>query len=350
MSQQQTHRVFLPDLCAGKSVLVVVVVAQLLAIVLALSATWYRGFSLEHLGLLSMFMQWVALSSAALLCAVRNWLNQLPQAWAAAAVVALVVLNTVLFSILGRMILHWAMAGEGLLPVNWSREALANGLIAAIIAGVVMRYFYVQDQLREKGEAELHSRIQALQSRIRPHFLFNSMNLISSLIVVDPEAAEQAVEDLSKLFRASLSAAGNQSTLSQELDLCKRYARIEALRMGERLTVEWDIRCDPTAISIPLLTLQPLLENAIYHGVQPRPEGGTVRVGARQEDGLLYLEVTNPLPSAGTSGHQNGNRMALENIRHRLQALYGERGRVEAGPDNRQYRVMISYPLDADGQ
>lgn len=343
--QQQLRSGFLPDLCTARSVLVVVVVAQLMALVLALSATWYRGFSIEHLALLSLFLQWVALTSAALLCLIRGWLNRMPAATAAATVVALVALNTLVFSILGRMALHWALSGEGLLPQDWRHEALVNSLIAMIIAGLVMRYFYVQEQLREKGEAELKSRIQALQSRIRPHFLFNSMNLISSLIVVDPEAAEQAVEDLSKLFRASLSASGSESTLAQELDLCQRYARIEALRMGERLTVEWDIRCDPASIPIPLLTLQPLLENAIYHGVQPRPEGGTVRVAAHAEKGRLVLEVVNPLPALGAQGHQTGNRMALENIRSRLQALYGEQGRVQAGPDGEQYRVSVSYPL-----
>lgn len=343
--QQQLRSGFLPDLCTARSVLVVVVVAQLMALVLALSATWYRGFSIEHLALLSLFLQWVALTSAALLCLIRGWLNRMPAATAAAAVVALVALNTLVFSILGRMALHWALSGEGLLPQDWRREALVNSLIAMIIAGLVMRYFYVQEQLREKGEAELKSRIQALQSRIRPHFLFNSMNLISSLIVVDPEAAEQAVEDLSRLFRASLSASGSESTLAQELDLCQRYARIEALRMGDRLTVEWDIRCEPASIPIPLLTLQPLLENAIYHGVQPRPEGGTVRVAAHAEKGRLILEVVNPLPALGAQGHQTGNRMALENIRSRLQALYGEQGRVQAGPEGDHYRVSISYPL-----
>ena len=344
MTEQQPQRVFLPDLCTARAVLVVVVVAQLLAFVLTLSASWQIGFSLEKLALYSLFMQWVALTSAALLCALRDQLNRLPQAWAALAVVAVVVLDTLLFSVLGRMAISWALNAEQLLPASWGREALANVLIAAIITGMVMRYFYVQEQLREKDQAELRARIQALQSRIRPHFLFNSMNLISSLIAVDPDAAELAVEDLSRLFRASLAASGSQSTLAEELDLCRRYARIEGLRMGGRLSVDWDIRCDPTNIPIPLLTLQPLLENAIYHGIQPRTEGGRVTILAQQTDGLLKLDVTNPLPPGGAVGHHKGNQMALENIRHRLQALYGERGRVVAGPDNNQYRVTISYP------
>ncbi|WP_197468509.1 sensor histidine kinase, partial [Alcanivorax sp. HI0083] len=119
----------------------------------------------------------------------------------------------------------------------WSTEIPVNGLIAAIIAGLVMRYFYVQEQLRQKDQAELQARIQALQSRIRPHFLFNSMNIIASLIAVDPDGAEQVVEDLSVLFRASLKNSGNEASLEEELELCRRYIHIEQLRMGERLQV-----------------------------------------------------------------------------------------------------------------
>ncbi len=117
---------------------------------------------------------------------------------------------------------------------QWAAIAKQLG-IACIIAGMVLRYFYVQQQLREQEQSELQSRIQALQSRIRPHFLFNSMNIIASLISVDPETAESVVEDLSELFRASLNDAGNQVLLTEELELCERYVRIEQLRLGDRL-------------------------------------------------------------------------------------------------------------------
>ena len=141
-----------------------------------------------------------------------------------------------------------------------------------------LRYNYIQRSLHTREESELHARIQALQSRIRPHFLFNSMNIIASLIPVDPDVAETVVEDLSELFRASLQEEGSEVSIEEELALCRRYTRIEYLRLGERLNIEWQIEDAVESVKIPLLTLQPLLENAIYHGIQPMPEGGTITV------------------------------------------------------------------------
>lgn len=336
------ERVFLPDLCSTRSVLVVVVVAELLAVVLSLAAYYYEGFSFERLALSSLFVQWVALTSAALLCSLRGWLNRQNLTMAGVLVVLVVVLDTFIFSLLSRQIILW-VTGVGPLGGLWGREVLINAAIAAIIASTVMRYLFVNEQLREKGEAELQARIQALQSRIRPHFLFNSMNIIASLISVDPEAAEQVVEDLARLFRASLKDSGNEVSLNEEIALCKRYTHIEQLRMGERLRVEWHIESAARYASIPLLTLQPLLENAIYHGIQPMIDGGLVSVQAAVQDGQVRLSVRNPRPPS--ESNHNGNRMALENIRHRLQALYSKQARVEAGPVGDQYEVLISYPF-----
>jgi two-component system sensor histidine kinase AlgZ len=295
-----------------------------------------------RLAITSLFVQWVGLTSAALVCQLRSRLNRLAPAWAAVAVVLLVVIDTLVFSVVATLVMGW-VTGSLVPGTLWSWEIAVNGLIAAIIAGLVMRYFYVQEQLRQKGQAELQARIQALQSRIRPHFLFNSMNIIASLIAVDPDAAEKVVEDLSVLFRASLKNIGNEATLEEELELCRRYIHIEQLRMGERLQVEWDIRVEAKTVMIPLLTLQPLLENAIYHGIQPLTAGGVVTIRALAENGDLVLSVSNPKPEGG--GHHQGNRMALENIRHRLEALYGDEVAVESRPQQKEYEIEIRYPL-----
>ncbi|MCG8392261.1 MAG: sensor histidine kinase [Pseudomonadales bacterium] len=338
----QPNTSFLPDLCHTRAVLVVVVVAELMALVVTLVATYYDAFSMERLAITSLFVQWVGLTSAALVCQLRPRLNRLPAAWAALAVVLLVVIDTLIFSVLARLVMAWV--SDSIQPTTlWGAEIPVNGLIAAIIAGLVMRYFYVQEQLRQKGQAELQSRIQALQSRIRPHFLFNSMNIIASLIAVDPDAAEQVVEDLSVLFRASLKNTGSEASLEEELELCRRYIHIEQLRMGERLQVEWDIQVDAKSAMIPLLTLQPLLENAIYHGIQPLAAGGMVTIRALKQDGCLVLSVSNPKPEG--DGHHKGNRMALENIRHRLEALYGDEVAVESRPQQKEYEIEIRYPL-----
>jgi two-component system sensor histidine kinase AlgZ len=340
----QMNRSFLPDFCTGQSVIVLVVAAELLAVVMSLIASLYEHVSALDFAMLSIFIQWVALSSAAILCILSKRLRAMPRAMAASLVGLLVVLDTFLFSLAARAIMDWFVVGAADPSYRiWSNEVLIHSTIAAILAGVVMRYFYVQEQLRIKDEAELQSRIQALQSRIRPHFLFNSMNIIASLIAVDPKTAEEVVEDLSRLFRASLREAGDEVNLGHELELCRRYIRIEQLRMGERLKVEWQIHVDPETIRIPLLTLQPLLENAIYHGIQPLNEGGTVQVSVRNEGEDIVLRVGNPIPDR--ESQHRGNRMALENIRHRLEALYGRQASVASGAKDGHYEVVISYPL-----
>lgn len=338
---------FLPDFCTTRSVLVVVVVAELLAVVLTLMGGLYESVGIERFALNSLFVQWVALTSAGLLCAIGSVLDRLPRAWAATLVVALVVVDTFVFSLAARAMIAWAVASTEPGYPLWSMNIFVHVAIAAIITGLVMRYFYVQEQLKITDEAELQSRIQALQSRIRPHFLFNSMNIIASLIAVDPETAEQVVEDLSRLFRASLKEAGHRVSLEDELELCRRYVRIEGLRLGDRLHVEWDLDgLDTDKVEIPLLTLQPLLENAIYHGIQPLSKGGRVKVSAVVRDGMLELGVSNPLPEQASQ--HRGNRMALENIRHRLEALYGQRASVVSSAEDGHYEVVISYPLEKE--
>ncbi len=192
----------------------------------------------------------------------------------------------------------------------------------------------------------MQARLQALQSRIRPHFLFNSMNIIASLIHVDPDKAEQAVEDLSELFRASLKEAGVEVSLKQELELCKKYVHIESLRLGERLQVTWNITA-PLEIKIPMLTLQPIIENAIYYGIQPNAASGKVEIDISHKNNKVLILVTNPLPAQAPSArNEKGNQMALENIRHRLHALYGEAVTMDALQESKHFIMKISYPCD----
>lgn len=334
---------FIPDFCRGHSVLVVVLVAELMAIVLSLMSTYFHPFSLTELAMNSFFMQWVGLSLATLLCALRNHISRLKPASAAVLVVILVALVTLVLSLMAQILRNWLMG------IGWSTGILnetvtANVLIAVILTGMTMRYFYVQEELMRRRESELKARIQALQSRIRPHFLFNSMNTLASLISVNPDMAERVVVDLSELFRASLRESDEQVTLAQELELCRHYVHIEQLRLGARLQVEWQVDSSLLEQPIPLLLLQPLLENAIYHGVQPRPEGGKVGVRVARSGDYVLLEVTNPVISAQTQ--HRGNRMAQENIQHRLSALYGEEGKLEVFQSPEQYRVLAIYPYN----
>lgn len=209
----------------------------------------------------------------------------------------------------------------------------------------MLRYFYLAGQLEKKRQSELLHRIQALQSRIHPHFLFNSMNIIASLIGSDPKTAETVVEDLAEVFRASLNEVQSQVPLSQEIELCRRYLNIEQMRLGKRLDIIWDL---PKVIhadaQIPMLTIQPILENAIYHGIQHIPEGGTITVSIRLKNNRVNIKVRNPM-LAKPPRHDHGNKLAIGNIKNRLAALYGQSAILKHQLEASWYCVEIQYDL-----
>ena len=334
---------FLPDLCQAQSILFLVLIAELLVLVLVLASSSLLSFSWSKMGLVSLFVQWVVLTSATVLCNFRPLLMRMSIFYATLTGYGIILSLTLIFSILGEWItmlpdMPWNLEQTG----NVSR----NLIVAAVMTGIAFRYFFLQHQLRRQEQAELNSRIQALQSRIRPHFLFNSMNIIASLISVDPDTAEEVVEDLSVLFRASLNQSSDQPVLlAEELALCQKYVHIESLRLDERLQVNWHINVDPQTVKIPLLTLQPLLENAIYHGIQPLPEGGVVEVVIDRYDNKLVASISNPLADAIEAPLQ-GNRMALDNIRRRLETIYGASASIVSRKDEAIFNTTISYPLD----
>ena len=342
---------FLPDLCSGQPVYILVLVAELLAIVLVLSATGIWPLDWQMLGMTSIFTQWVFLSSAGTICWIRPYIQKFRKSWVAAGVYTLILVNVLVSSIVAQ----WLLAGGpvtdfmAFLELISAKIIFKNLLIGAIIGGLILRYFVVQALLRNQELSELEARIQALQSRIRPHFLFNSMNIIASLIGSDPDTAERVVEDLSELFRASLNEVGNEIKVKDEIALCRRYVRIEQLRLGERLDVEWLIEDNLEWVKIPMLTLQPLMENAIYHGIQPLEKGGLIKVLVKHVDGMVILEVRNPVPKSDSKyGHQGSNKMALNNIRLRLKALYGEQAHLKIERCDNNFLTKVSYPYSID--
>ena len=209
---------------------------------------------------------------------------------------------------------------------------------------IVLRYFYVIDQWRRNVRLEAESRYTALQARIRPHFLFNSMNTIAALTRRDPAAAEQAIEDLADLFRASLGKPGEPISMEQELEIARVYQRMEEQRLGDRLKVDWNMHDVPMDSRVPGLTIQPLLENAIYHGIEPLADGGLIRVEGAADDGMITISISNPLAPAHQRPAGHGHRLALDNIRQRLELVYGERARLEVESLADQFRVLIGFP------
>ena len=219
---------------------------------------------------------------------------------------------------------------------------LRSLFISTVIAAIVLRYLYIQFQWREQLKTEASARVQALQARIRPHFLFNSLNTIASLTRSAPELAETAIEDLSDLFRASLDGAQEQTTLGDELTVARRYLNIESLRLGDRLSVAWDLDDLSLETRVPPLILQPLLENAIYHGIEPLPQGGIIHVSCQNHNGNLEIMISNPV--AGSSTRTSGTRIAQENIRQRLQLAFGNHADLLSSSDDGVYTVTLKIP------
>jgi two-component system sensor histidine kinase AlgZ len=221
-----------------------------------------------------------------------------------------------------------------------SSVALLTGLITA----VALRYFYVREQWQAQLQAQAKAQVEALQARINPHFLFKSMNTIASLVRSDPVTAERAVEYHADLFRPALGAGQGESTLAEELALCERYLSIEKLRLGDRLRVAWDLAEPlPGTLRLPRLVLQPLVENAVVHGVAKLPKGGEITVGVATHDGLLLVRVVNP--ANPPRERDTGNRHAHGSIAQRLQYHFGPRATLTRGYADGYYACELTLPL-----
>ncbi len=334
---------FLPDFCSMQMVFVLVLIAQLAAFVLALAPLdipiaqrW------SNLGMISLYIQWCTLGSAAVLCLIRPWLCHMSNIRAGLISYGMILVTVALITELA----YWFVYRPGYAEMqNWHWQfLLRNVTIAALLSGPILRYFYVRNQWRLKVQAENEARLQALQSRIRPHFLFNSMNTIASLIHDQPDVAERAVEDLSDLFRASLAEGVSKITLGEELELCRHYLDIEKLRLGDRLQVKWHVEPLPVEALVPPLLLQPLLENAVYHGIEPLTEGGCICIEGERQDKTLILHIRNPLDKSRPGRISRGNRIALDNIRERLHALYGRQGRLLIDTASDYYQTTLQLP------
>ncbi len=337
---------FLPDFCHIKIVFAVIIIAELLAFVLTLATPSARGGDWSYLSLISIYILWIALTSTAMLCWLRPHLARLNDNTAGLLAFFLLLLITALFSELAFQVSQHF--GEGALQINMSHAEFfsRNFAICAIASLLTLRYFYLQHQLKLNIEAENQYRLQALQARIRPHFLFNALNTIASLIRRQPERAEEAVEDLSDLFRHTLNNVDARLPFSTEVEIAQRYLDMEQLRLGERLKVEWNIDAIPQDAALPSLTLQPMLENAVCHGIEPISQGGVILVHGERKGDKLKLTITNPLAEAeqGTQRKRQGLHIALDNTRQRLLAHFDEDGRLTTKQHNNQFEVTLRFP------
>ncbi len=285
-------------------------------------------------------------------------LDDLMREWAEISAVSqpLLLSSLLVFALLDDWLhgFSFFMAAAVLLFVEACLALAAHWFGAFLSYGSLLRYWffslltvsfllwYFNLRSRALSPALTEARLQALQARIRPHFLFNTINAVLSLIRSDPVRAETALEDLADLFRVLMADNRKLTTLAKEVELCREYLDLEKLRLGERLQVEWHIDKMPPDAMIPPLVLQPLLENAVYHGIEPSSAKGVISIHIYRRRGEIHAVLRNPY----TPGHENrkGNKMALENIGERLSLHFDAEGSLKVEIVGNIFQVHITLP------
>jgi two-component system sensor histidine kinase AlgZ len=330
-AQQRARMAELYDLCRPTLVLRVVLFVQagvavggLLAAPSALA--WLTNLAVLAFPALAATLLWLAT-----VCALRPaWPRLVPwQRWAAALGLG------ALMSCAGwALLLPLGIASAGVWP------AFTAGLAGLGAAALVWTWLDLRAQAARPADAS--ARLAELQSRIRPHFLFNALNTAVALVQIDPERAERVLEDLSQLFRVALAEVGASVTLSEEIELAKRYLEIEQVRFGDRLAVSWEVDPATADARVPPLVLQPLVENAVRHGIEASMRGGQVRVKASARHGTARVLVSNSLPDVPTIP---GAGIALANVRERLSLLHDIGASLETWRAEGQFHARVTVPL-----
>ena len=342
---QSSSSYFFTKIGQWQHLLELIVASNVLAMVLALSEarSWQALESLRVLQYIC-FINWVILSFSALVDYFQEFFAKFSQKMALILGFILLQLVVLFTTCAVNIIQYWASP-----LTDFSEQVLFQGVGLHLSYGILlgafcMRYLYMREQWLKQQYSELNARIQAMQARIHPHFLFNSLNSVVSLIAIDPDRAENMLISLSRLFRASFQELKLVS-LAEEIDLCQQYLSIEKIRLGERLNVEWNIHATPIdlkRVTIPLLTLQPLLENSIFHGVEKALQPSTISVLVEILQNQVSIVITNPY-SHDTIKSAQGNGIAIENVKQRLKAHYGQTVKFQVYGGASLYTTVVSY-------
>ncbi len=342
----QSRASFLPNFCRVPMVMGVLLTAQLLGITLTLASHNSLSDFWERLGPMAFLVLAISLMASALLCGLRPFLLRMGDRTAAVLAWGILVTTAGLATWASHALIPEPLH-TGLFPEEGLAGLMVRSLgISAILGAMLLRYLYLHHMWRLQVEAEAEARFQKLQARIRPHFLFNSMNTIANLTQTNPQVAEEVVQDLADLFRATLSNANESSTLAKELELAYRYLNIEKQRLGDRLQVLWDVEDTPGDAMLPPLILQPLVENAVYHGIAPSRRPGLIQISGCYRRAQVHVSVRNTLPGDDEAGtrHTSGNRMALDNVKQRMAAMFEGEGRVIISRVEGDYQVRLVFP------
>ncbi|HUP97238.1 MAG TPA: histidine kinase [Usitatibacter sp.] len=320
----------LPNFCNLGVMLRSLLIANLLVVAAALLRSTSTSNALLEFQLLAAFAEPALIASLLVLCAARRVLHSMGYAASIAAIAAFEIV--VAWGV-------WSLGAE-LVPGRRTMPFTHLALLTLLVTAAVLGYFDLRSRALSPAIAE--ARIQALQSRIRPHFLYNSINAVLSLMRSEPRRAERALEDMADLFRVLMADNRTLAPIANEVELARQYLAIESLRLGDRLRVAWRIDTMPADALVPPLVLQPLVENAVYHGIEPSPQGGEIAIEVGLAGGQLVMTLTNPLPPE--IRHSAGNKMAIANIRERLQLHFDAEASMKSEARDGTYRVAIRMP------
>ncbi len=330
---------FFPKLYRGEAALDVVLITQLFCVTIVIAKSGLSAFDWDLLGLVSLLGTGMALSGALVLTICEQFFSRSSPVRSVLLSWFISFIVVVVCTVIAEQVMIFAFPGR-LFSITWVAETVATAVLPMTI---LLRYLYVHQQVRVQAHAAKESDIQAHQARIRPHFLFNTMNVIASLIASNPEQAERAVEDVSDLFRNVLTGSQTLIPLREELSLCRQYLALEKMRLGDRLETEWQISDYGDDVKIPCLTLQPVLENAVYHGIQLIQNGGKIEIKISRLQDRILIDVRNPRNPR--IQHNKGRKMAIKNVQYRLKAHFGPTAGVESEVMENYYTTHIAYPV-----
>jgi two-component system sensor histidine kinase AlgZ len=336
----------IPDFASFGTAIRIIFLAELIAIIITVGRNpVFNEQAWADFNLLSAFALTISFCSVVVLTLASPLLKRM-SAFIGVVVAFLLLL---IVAIVGTEFIIFALYDLGLVEQRWPqwRNSLVTRslIIVALISLPAMRYLYLSYRLRSDEKSKQEAQMQALQSRIRPHFLFNSLNSVASLTRSDPEKAEAVLHDIADLFRVLLADARKLVPISAEREISRQYLEVEKIRLGDRLKVKWNVSNVPRSALIPALILQPLLENAIYHGIEPRFAGGTLSIDLWTEGKTLNAMISNPLPENPGASHSKGNKIAQDNIRQRLQTQFGNEASMQSFQEGGQYHVKLKMPI-----
>ncbi|MGB7181226.1 MAG: histidine kinase, partial [Burkholderiaceae bacterium] len=325
----------LPDCCNIGTVVRVLLVVNVGAAAMLLVSSGGLVSALSGFLRSALLVEPAAIGSLIILCPLRKLVNGTPRLaqwvtglgvpFAVTLVVALIVSSFLVPDLSGTALIGWMVS---------------RAIVAAVVAAALIEWLYLRTLSLQPSQAE--GRLQALQARIRPHFLFNSLNTVLGLMRSNPRQAETTLENLSDLFRVFMKDSRELVPLDEEVLLCKEYLSIEKLRLDTRLEVAWHIEDMPGDALLPSLLLQPLIENAVHHGIEPRSETGLIDITIAKHGERIRADIVNPIAESAPT--KKGNQMALSNIRERLSLTFDVEGHLVTTTEDGLFRATVTFP------